>query len=122
MSFPTLKRFVLDTTYQPPPPLELPMAGDGANDGAARISALLDKNMGKVIDLFHRFDKDGSGEVSKKELKAAMVWLGLKCGQEEVDALFNQVRRATPKSSMDGSWIRRACDSPAAPPRRIGTV
>lgn len=90
MSFPTLKRFVLDTTYQPPPPLELPMP---QADGAARISALLDKNMGKVIDLFHRFDKDGSGEVSKKELKAAMGWLGLKCGQEEVDALFSQVCR-----------------------------
>jgi len=43
-----------------------------------------------VIDLFHEWDTNGDGTVTKKEFRKAMPVLGFDAPKEEVDALFDQ--------------------------------
>ena len=49
----------------------------------------LNKNAGKVIDLFREWDANGDGMVSRKEFHKAMPVLGLDVGKEVVDELFS---------------------------------
>jgi len=48
----------------------------------------LDKNAGRIIDLFREWDVDGDGNVTKKEFRKAMPVLGFDVPTSEVDKLF----------------------------------
>jgi len=43
------------------------------------------------VDIFSRFDRDGSGEMDAKELRAALVWLGYVFEEEKALAVLEEV-------------------------------
>ena len=49
----------------------------------------MSKNAVRVIDLFHEWDDDGSGSISKKEFCKALPALGLECPMSEIESLFD---------------------------------
>jgi len=54
-----------------------------------QIRDALTHNAVRVIDLFHSWDEDGDGTVSKKEFRKALPMLGIQVAKAEVDALFD---------------------------------
>ena len=54
-----------------------------------QLRDILAANAVRVIDLFHDWDDDGDGRVSKKEFRKAMRMLGLNVPRHDVDALFD---------------------------------
>ena len=59
---------------------------------AAQLAAILNQNSARVIDLFRRFDTDGNGEVTRKELRAALVEFGLAdVSDEDLSSLWREL-------------------------------
>ena len=56
---------------------------------ADQIRDALAKNFLRVIDLFHEWDDDGTGTVSREEFHRAMGQIGLDVSPDEVDELFD---------------------------------
>ena len=54
-----------------------------------QIRDALSKNAVRVIDLFHEWDDDSSGSISKKEFCKALPMLGLEVAKKEIEALFD---------------------------------
>ena len=63
---------------------------EGAKPVAEQLRDALSKGGVRVIDMFHDWDDDGSGTVSKKEWRKAMAELGFEAHRKEVDALFDE--------------------------------
>ena len=55
----------------------------------SQIRDALSKNAVRVIDLFHEWDDDGSGSISKQEFCKALPALGLECPMSEIESLFD---------------------------------
>ena len=54
-----------------------------------QLKAFLKSNSARVVDLFHLWDDDESGTITKKEFRNGIVAaLGVKPGAEELAALF----------------------------------
>ena len=56
---------------------------------AEQLREALSKNALRVIDLFHQWDENHDGAVSKKEFRRAMPMIGFDVPRAEVDALFD---------------------------------
>lgn len=57
---------------------------------AEQVRAALSTHSGRVIDLFRRWDEDGSGTITKRELRKVLPLLGLNSVRDEAtDALFD---------------------------------
>ena len=54
-----------------------------------QLRMALDKNAGRVIDLFRGWDTDGDGEVSRKEFHKAMPMLGFEATKKDINELFD---------------------------------
>lgn len=54
-----------------------------------QLKAFLRANVSRVIDLFHDWDDDGDGTISKKNFRRAMPILGLNVSRAESDSLFD---------------------------------
>lgn len=50
----------------------------------------LDEHMARTIDLFHAWDEDGDGFVSRREFRRGMLLFGLKADRKSIDDLFNR--------------------------------
>ena len=50
----------------------------------------LNSNLARVIDLFHEWDANSDGLISKGEFRKALMVLGLRASSHEMDALFNE--------------------------------
>ena len=56
---------------------------------ATQIRDYLSKKAVRVIDLFHEWDDDGTGNISKAEFRKAMKALGLDVSRAQLDELFD---------------------------------
>eukprot|EP00966_Prymnesium_polylepis_P188481 4367619-Prymnesium_polylepis.1 len=56
-----------------------------------QIRDALTKNAVRVIDLFHEWDEDQSGSISRKEFRKALPALGIEAPKADVDAFFAQI-------------------------------
>ena len=66
-----------------------PAAEAAAADAVEVLIGQLNENLGRVVDLFHLWDDDESGTITKKEFRNGIVSaLGVKPGAEELAALF----------------------------------
>ena len=54
-----------------------------------QIQRALSKNYARVIDLFHEWDEDGSGTVSRREFRQVLPLLGLRLERAQADQLFD---------------------------------
>ena len=52
------------------------------------LKAAVDKTTMRISEVFHEWDKDGSGAIDRKELSVALKGLGIKASKEEVECLF----------------------------------
>ena len=68
---------------------------DASSDKSAseQLRELLTTHMVRVVDLFHDWDDDEQGTVSKKEFRKGLAALGLDAPQAAVDALFDSFDR-----------------------------
>jgi len=55
-----------------------------------QIKAALQQHAIRVLDLFREWDKNGDGEISKKEFRDAMPLLGMDLPTKAIDELFDQ--------------------------------
>ena len=62
----------------------------GAPPVAQQLRDALSKRGVRVIDMFHDWDDDGSGTVSRKEWRKAMAELGFEAHRDVVDRLFDE--------------------------------
>jgi Ca2+-binding EF-hand superfamily protein len=58
---------------------------------AAQLATVLNENSARVIDLFRRMDTDGNGEVTRKELRGALVEFGLDVSDDDLSALWREL-------------------------------
>ena len=59
-----------------------------ADELGGRLLGLLAKNMTRLMDLFHQWDTNHDGQISKREFKAGLAALCYEVSAEEVSALF----------------------------------
>jgi len=64
--------------------------GPDAPPISEQIATALRSSAGRVMDLMREWDKDGDGEISRKEFHEAMPKLGLDVPKEAIDRLFNE--------------------------------
>ena len=57
----------------------------------SQLVILLAKNQARVMDLFHQWDTNSDGQISKKEFRRGMLALGFDVQGSEVDGLFTQM-------------------------------
>lgn len=83
---------------QPLEPLEAASAvdvpklvlGDDPQDMLDTLRGALEKHMSRIIDVFHQWDEDGSGTISKQEFRRALPMIGLRnCPRTVIDTLFD---------------------------------
>ena len=55
-----------------------------------QVRAALQKHLQRVITLFHSWDENGDGKVSKAEFRKALRALGFEGVDTELDALFDE--------------------------------
>lgn len=67
------------------------MSSDNLTVGT--LKALLTENYARVVDLFKAWDEDGSGCISKKEFRRALVALELSASFPDMNALFDAIDR-----------------------------
>ena len=78
-----------------------------------QLRDILFKNAVRVIDLFHSWDTDGDGTISRKEFRQAMETLGVVGPKELFNELFDGFDFN--RSGMISFKVRRAAP-PLAPP------
>ena len=66
------------------------MDADEREAVAEQLAQTLEKNAGRVIDLFREWDTNNDGVVSKKEFRLRMPLLGLDASKEAIDDLFDK--------------------------------
>eukprot|EP00908_Phaeocystis_cordata_P014396 Transcript_25495.p1 GENE.Transcript_25495~~Transcript_25495.p1 ORF type:complete len:636 (+),score=211.77 Transcript_25495:3-1910(+) len=54
-----------------------------------QIQSALTRNFGRVIDVFHEWDEDGSGTIDRREFRRALPLLGIHLDKQTADALFD---------------------------------
>ena len=76
-----------------------PAAEAAAAEAVELLIGQLNENLGRVVDLFHLWDDDESGTITRRELSKAMATLGLvDVSREELDVLFDSF-------DLDGSGV-----------------
>ena len=82
-----------------------------------QITAVLQKNSVRIIDLFREWDDDSSGYIDKKEFLKAMKMMGLDVPKEEVLKLFDSwdPDRSGVLELKELDKILRATPEPALP-------
>ena len=76
---------------------------------------MLAGNMGKITDLFRKWDADGSGLISRDEFSTAIHKMGLHASDDELSALFRPDRPRRRPGSVDYNELRRAIAVAHAP-------
>lgn len=64
--------------------------------------------MHELVEIFALVDSDHSGQISRDELKALMITLGIKAGNVELDLIMKEIYKATSsevKSSAESSAV-----------------
>ena len=77
-----------------PPPLTVSLQGATEMRVANKIRDHMKAAQFRQTDIFHRFDKDGSGQLDARELWEALGHIGLKITQGEVRTFGASRRRA----------------------------
>jgi Ca2+-binding EF-hand superfamily protein len=88
LAYKEMKRILSGASISTPQKKKVTLSGNGPLSD--QLAEALKAQSGRVLDLFRSWDRDGDGEVSRKEFHNAVPALGLEVPKPDVDELFDK--------------------------------